>query len=94
MNAHVWNADHEGGPRNGVLTALDDFVADQPRPFTVVVLDIYTGLAVAADDRRLATQPGLRRLLHKLDSTEGRERVRQTCEASVKRAIASGELTL
>lgn len=30
INAHLANAMHEGGPRNGVLTAVEDFVAEHP----------------------------------------------------------------
>ena len=30
INADQWNAVHEGGPRNGVLTAVEDFIAKHP----------------------------------------------------------------
>jgi hypothetical protein len=30
FNAHLHHADHEGGPRNGVRTAVEDFVAEHP----------------------------------------------------------------
>ena len=30
MNRDMANAEHEGGPRNGVMTAVDDFVAEHP----------------------------------------------------------------
>lgn len=30
MNAEMWNAVYEGGPRNGVLTAVEDFLCDHP----------------------------------------------------------------
>jgi hypothetical protein len=29
-NGHLWNATHEGGPRNGVLTAVEDFLREHP----------------------------------------------------------------
>src|SRR4029077_10401983 len=32
MNLTMWNADLEGGPRNGVMTALDDFIAEYDKP--------------------------------------------------------------
>ena len=40
----------EGGPRNGVMTALDDFVAEYDRPLRRVVLPIYFGLAIVAEE--------------------------------------------
>src|SRR5262249_53979657 len=44
-NAENCNAVHEGGPRNGVMTALDDFVTEHDRSVRVVVLPVYHGLA-------------------------------------------------
>jgi hypothetical protein len=35
---------NEGGPRNGVLTAVEDFLKDQPR-YTVRIVDSVFGLA-------------------------------------------------
>jgi predicted O-methyltransferase YrrM len=32
-NQHLNNAVHEGGPRNGVLTAIEDFVAEHPTEY-------------------------------------------------------------
>ena len=32
LNPTMYNADHEGGPRNGVMTAVDDFIAEYDRP--------------------------------------------------------------
>ena len=54
------NAEHEGGPRNGVMTALDDFLAEHDRPLRRVVLPIYFGLAIVVEEERLARQPELR----------------------------------
>ena len=34
---YLWAADREGGPRNGVLTAIEDFVADRDRLRLAVV---------------------------------------------------------
>src|SRR4029078_11929786 len=38
LNPLHYNAALEGGPRNGVMTALDDFVAEYDRPLRVLVL--------------------------------------------------------
>src|SRR5688572_9301073 len=59
FNQKMHNALHEGGPRNGVMTALDDFVAASDEPLRVFVLPIYYGLAVVAEEQRLRDQPEL-----------------------------------
>ena len=53
----MYNATHEGGPRNGVMTAVDDFVALHDRPIRQLVIPIYFGLAILADEDRLAANP-------------------------------------
>jgi methyltransferase family protein len=45
VNAHLFNAVHEGGPRNGVLTAIEDFLAENPRAHLFHHLDVQYGLA-------------------------------------------------
>ena len=75
MNRDMANAEHEGGPRNGVRTALDDFVAEHPSPLRVVVLPIYYGLAVVAEDRVLRDHPDLAALLDHVESPEGQRAV-------------------
>ena len=56
-NRNIWNAKLEGGKRNGVLTAVEDFLADHPSEFREVVLDLYVGLAIVAPVSRLAIAP-------------------------------------
>ena len=73
MNPHLRNALEEGGPRNGVLTALDDFVAEHDRPLRVV----RAAPLLRAGDRRgaselLAARPQLGEVLDRLESEEGR----------------------
>jgi SAM-dependent methyltransferase len=46
MNSDLYNAEHEGGPRNGVLTAVEDFVSAGPERWTLTVKDIGFGLAI------------------------------------------------
>ena len=72
MNRDMANAEHEGGPRNGVMTAVDDFVAEHDQPLRVVVVPIYYGLAIVAEARIVAGNPRLAALLDRLDSDEGR----------------------
>jgi cephalosporin hydroxylase/GT2 family glycosyltransferase len=71
MNRDMANAEHEGGPRNGVMTAVDDFVAEHDQPLRVVVVPIYYGLAIVAEARVVDGNPRLAALLDRFDSDEG-----------------------
>ena len=55
LNPTMYNAETEGGPRNGVMTALDDFMAEYDRPLRLVYLPIYFGLAIVVDAGAAAT---------------------------------------
>ena len=71
MNSQLDNAEEEGGPRNGVRTGLDDFVAEHPHPVRRVLLPIYWGLEIVVEERRLAVTPALVELLDHIESPEG-----------------------
>ena len=60
MNVTLHNAETEGGRRNGVMTALDDFMAEHDRPLRRVVVPIYFGLAVVVEQELLDRRPGAR----------------------------------
>jgi hypothetical protein len=79
MNITLANAVMEGGERNGVMTGLDDFMAEYDRPLRRVVLPIYFGLAIVAEAETLATQPALADFLDHLESPDG---VRELLELS------------
>ena len=81
LNQHVANAIAEGGERNGVRTALDDFVAELDRPVRKVVLPIYHGLALVADQARLEASPKLVELFDRLESAEGRYELLELAES-------------
>ena len=49
------NALVEGGPRNGVMTALEDFMAESDEHLRLVVLPIYFGLAIVVSEERLGS---------------------------------------
>lgn len=72
INPTMYNAVEEGGPRNGVMTALDDFVAEYDKPLRVMVLPIYWGLALVAEEEYLAARPEVARVFDWLESSEGR----------------------
>ncbi len=54
------NAVSEGGPRNGVLTAVEDFVAEAGEPLELVVVPVFHGLGVLWSDERLGPERSAR----------------------------------
>lgn len=85
----------EAGPRNGVMTALDDFIAEHDRSLRRVLLPIDHGLIIVAEEERLADQPELAAALDRLESAKGRYeqlelseslRIRQLAEKADLRA--------
>jgi cephalosporin hydroxylase len=87
LNPTMCNAEEEGGPRNGVMTALDDFLAGHPRPVRKLVLPIYFGLAIVAEEDRLAAEPALDQAFGRLESSEGRYELLEVAEATRLRAM-------
>jgi cephalosporin hydroxylase len=73
MNLGLDNAEQEGGERNGVMTALDDFMREHDQPLRRVVLPIYYGLAIVAEESRLSETPELAAQFDRWDSKEGQE---------------------
>ena len=66
FNPKMNNALDEGGPRNGVMTALDDFIAEHERRAAARVLPIYFSLAIVFEEPRIAEQPQLGEALARL----------------------------
>ena len=87
LNPEMNNALEEGGPRNGVMTALDDFIAEQARPLRRVVIPIYFGLAIVAEEERLERQPELAQLLDALEGVETRQDLLELAEEVRLRAM-------
>jgi cephalosporin hydroxylase len=81
LNQDSANAIEEGGERNGVMTALDDFAEEHDRPLRRVVLPIYYGLALVADEERLEASPELGAFLDRLESAEARRELLQLGES-------------
>ncbi len=46
FNEGHWNAIQEGGPRNGVLTAVEDFIKQSPHEYYLVIDDRQWGLGI------------------------------------------------
>ena len=81
LNPENCNADHEGGPRNGVMTGLEDFIAEHDRPTRLVILPVYFGLAILVEEAVLAEHPALGRLLDELEGPDGREAIATLAES-------------
>ncbi|MCU1352389.1 MAG: hypothetical protein JWM05_1598 [Acidimicrobiales bacterium] len=73
LNPTMANAMHEGGPRNGVMTAIDDFIAEHDKPLVMLVLPIYFGLAIVVEQERLDRQPALAKVLEELEGNEAKD---------------------
>jgi hypothetical protein len=73
LNSNLANAQLEGGPRNGVMTAIEDFIGACDGPLRLVVLPIFFGLAIVVAEERLAIQPALAATLDRLEGPEGKD---------------------
>jgi cephalosporin hydroxylase len=94
LNPWHWNAETEGGPRNGVMTAVEDFIAEHPEPLRLVVLPLYYGLAILVDEARLARQPEIGRVLDHLESAEGRRELIELGESIRLRSMVTQHAVL
>lgn len=63
FNQRIYHAVKSGGPRNGVLTALEDFLKQTPRKLTVTFVEGFYGLAIIVPTERLEADEQLRTLL-------------------------------
>jgi hypothetical protein len=64
------NAIEEGTPRNGVLTAVEDFISGAPQRVHLRMVHGWFGLGVLAAEETLAASPGLRKEWARLASPE------------------------
>ena len=87
LNPTMCNATHEGGPRNGVMTALEDWMAEHDRPLRMVLLPVYFGLAIVVEEERLERQPALAEALDHLETAEGRQELLLMTEEMRLRAM-------
>ncbi len=80
MNITLHNAEVEGGPHNGVMTGLEDFIAEHDVPLRLLVLPIYFGLAIVVEERLLDERPELRALLDGFESGPGKQQLLELSE--------------
>jgi hypothetical protein len=74
VNGWLANADHEGGPRNGVLTAIEDYVASIDIPYTLHTMPFFNGLAILVPASRMTSE-----LQVLIDSFFGPDSLMQAC---------------
>lgn len=60
INGHLFNAVEEGGPRNGVLTAVEDYLKQTSRGFVVARIPAAWGLAILLPIERADACPEAR----------------------------------
>lgn len=56
MNGILANALHEGGPRNGVLTAIEDYIASSGTEFIFRKLPFFNGLGILVPKARMTPE--------------------------------------
>ena len=68
VNGWLANAMHEGGPRNGVLTAIEDYIASAGIEFTFRKLPFFNGLGILVPAARMT--PALQALIDSFFSAD------------------------
>ena len=63
VNADFFNAEREGGPRNGTLTAIEDFLAAGTATIELLTLPLLNGLGILIPEARLAGNAAMRDLV-------------------------------
>jgi hypothetical protein len=67
----------EGGPRNGVLTAVEDYLSESDLQYRFLNLPLYYGLGILVTEQRLAENPDLAAEIARLEALmQGEELVR------------------
>ena len=94
FNPRLNNAKEEGGPRNGVMTALEDFIAEYDRPLRMEVVPVYFGLAVVAEEERIAGSPQLSDAFDRLNGPETTRRLLEITEEMRIEQMHWGQVTI
>jgi hypothetical protein len=68
VGTDLYNAEVEGTPRNGVLTGIEDYMAQSPVPLTLKTVTGFNGLGILVSEARLAANDALRACMRELDS--------------------------
>ncbi len=82
VNAGLCNAVQEGGPRNGVLTAVEDYLAGSDRELELVMIPGFSGLGIVADGVLLAGNRALAKCVARLRLDDGLRAYVESLEAA------------
>jgi hypothetical protein len=63
FNAHLCNAVREGGPKNGVLTAVEDYLAQTAIGFELAKIPAVFGLAILMPEQLASAHPEVARMV-------------------------------
>lgn len=91
LNPQLCHAVQEGGARNGVQTAIDDFVAEHPEAFRVLKLPVLFGFTVLAPVDRLFNGSPLNQFLDSLELSPHWRTLLEIEEAERCYGIAAGQ---
>jgi len=80
LNTALNHATHEGGPKNGVLTALEDYLAQSQLKFRYLNFPLYFGLGILVTQERIQDNPVLAALLDEYESVDGMKRIAELAE--------------
>lgn len=80
LNPELLNAEHEGGEKNGVLTAIDDFMEENKGVFDLLSIPISYGFGVMATKARLKANRNLRDKFTYWRSVDGLHEIIRTAE--------------
>lgn len=67
MNQHLYNAVDAGGARNGVMTAVEDYLEQSTMPWHAVHLPLYFGLSILVTESKLAEHSALAAAVESLE---------------------------
>jgi len=91
-NANYCNAETEGGERNGVRTAAEDFVSENPQDgWQLRVLPFFSGLGVLCCDQHLRKYPDLGPWLDTLPDESRADLLLRTLEGERSRVLVELE---
>jgi len=89
MNLKMCNAIEEGGARNGVMTAIEDYLAQSSIPWKLLHLPLYFGVTVLVTEEVLAAMPALQSQVSILEKQlEGKALIEAGEELRIAEGIA------
>jgi hypothetical protein len=89
MNLQMCNALEEGGPRNGVMTGVDDYLAQSSIDWQMLHIPLYFGLCILAPRQLLASNQALADQIKHLElQLQGRELVEMGEQLRIAEIIA------